>query len=145
MVETRVFRSFGTVVLPWNGQAVICRGVADGLPVFGFGAVPPGLCTWRQLRAKGLRPDGADPVALLGFRHRKPFRRAELCDLFREDIAVPVRPMTPARWAAHEAAMRARRFCRTHQGHVDHCVRGPLKQCSTCFADDTTDSERSAA
>lgn len=149
MGATLVFRSFDTVVLPWNGQSVFCRGFADGLPVFGFrgrpGAVPAGLCTRRQLRAKGLRPESPYPVALLWFRHVKPYRRSELCELFREETAVPVRAMTPAMWRAHDAAMRARRFCHTHRGHVDHYVRGPLKQCFECFFSDTDDSEQRAA
>jgi len=140
---------FQTVVLPWNGIAVICRGLRDGLPMFGWrgkpGAVPLGLCTRRQLRAKGLRPGGADPDALLVFGHQIPARAEEVCELWREEIAVPVRSMTPRMWLAHEAAMRARRFCREHQGYVDHCVRGPAKQCSTCFANDTNEFDRSAA
>lgn len=145
MSGTLVFRSFDTVVLPWNGQSVFCRGFADGLPVFGFrgrpGAVPAGLCTRRQLRAKGLRPESPYPVALLWFRHVKPYRRSELCELFREETAVPVRAMTPAMWKAHDAAMRARRFCQDpgHLTEVDHVVRGPRKQCLPCFFADTTD------
>lgn len=147
MRRTRV--SFETVILPWNGMAVICRGFRDGLPVFGWrgkpGAVPNGLYTRGQLRAKGLRPGGADADGLLVFGHRLPARSEEVCELWREEIAVPVRSMTPRMWLAHEAAMRARRFCQAHQGYVDHCVRGPRKQCGTCFANDTTEFERSAA
>ncbi|WP_177154700.1 RRQRL motif-containing zinc-binding protein [Actinosynnema pretiosum] len=132
-----------TVVLPWNGQAVFCRGELDGLPVFGWrgrpGAVPAGLCTRRQLRAEGLRPGGADPVALLVFGHRRPARSVEVCPLWLRETARAVRPMTPAKWSAHRAAMRARRFCRTCLAEVDHVVRGPLRQCSTCYqSDDAT-------
>jgi len=138
---------FRTVVLPWNGVAVICRGERDGLPVFGWrgrpGAVPVGLYTRKQLRAKGLRPGTADPDALLVFRHRIPARTEEVCELWREEVAVPLRAMTPGMWRAHHAAMQARRFCRDHRGYVDHVVRGPLKQCSACFT--TDDYERRAA
>lgn len=134
----------------WDGRTVFCRGTWEGLAVFAWRgrpcAAPRGLLTRRQLRAKGLRPGGQDPVALLMFRHIKPFRRVELCELFREDLAVPVRPMTPAKEKALEAANRARRFCHTHQGHVDHVVRGPKKQCAACFsADDATDYGQEAA
>ncbi|WP_158842910.1 RRQRL motif-containing zinc-binding protein [Saccharothrix deserti] len=134
-----------TVVLPWNGMTVFCRGERDGLPVFGWGTrpggVPKGLCTRRQLRAKGLRPGGADPDALLVFRHRIAARAEEVCELWREEVAVPVRAMTPGRWKAHDAAMRARRFCQDpgHLAEVDHVVRGPRKQCLPCFFADTTD------
>lgn len=138
-----------TVVLPWNGMAVFARGVRDGLPVFGWrgrpGAVPAGLYTRRQLRAKGLQPGTADPDALLVFRHRIPARAEEVCELWREEVAVPVRAMTPGMWRAHHAAMQARRFCRTHGGFTDHVVRGPLKQCSTCFSNDNNEFEGRAA
>ncbi|MBW4717415.1 RRQRL motif-containing zinc-binding protein [Saccharothrix obliqua] len=140
---------FRTVVLPWNGMAVVSRGVRDGLPVFGWrgrpGAVPAGLYTRRQLRAKGLQPGTADPDALLVFRHRVPARTEEVCELWREEIAVPVRAMTPGMWRAHQAAMRARRFCQAHQGYVDHVVRGPRRLCSACFFADANESVGRAA
>ncbi|WP_186763004.1 RRQRL motif-containing zinc-binding protein [Lentzea tibetensis] len=134
----------------WDGRTVFCRGTWEGLPVFGWRgrpcAAPRGLLTRRQLRAKGLRPGGQDPVALLLFWHRQPYRRQELCSLYREELAVPVRPMTPAKEVALAAALRARQFCQTHQGYVDHCVRGAKKQCAACFdADEMTDYQGRAA
>jgi hypothetical protein len=132
-------RPITETTLPWNGQTVFCRGTWDGLPVFGFrgrpGAVPAGLLTRRQLRAKGLRPGGQDPVALLVFRHAKPYRRQELCELFREELAVPVRAMTPAKWAAVEAAMQARRTCPQCQQDVGYCVPKSYGKCWNCFED----------
>ncbi|WP_309116745.1 RRQRL motif-containing zinc-binding protein [Saccharothrix sp.] len=121
--------SFDTVVLPGSGRAVFCRGFDSGLPVFGFrgrpGAVPPELATRRQLRALGLRPGGADPVALLRFRHRRPYRRVEICELYRRDTAVPVRPMTPAKWAALDKANCARRARRLSQEQHEVTLPGP--------------------
>ena len=119
--------------LPWNGQTVFVDGVRDGLPVFGWHKAPPGLGTRRQLRALDLSEAGLDPVALLVFGHRIPARREEVAELFLVADARPVQPMTPGRWRQHDAMMRARRTCRTCHQVVDHCVRGPRKQCSTCY------------
>ncbi|WP_199443849.1 RRQRL motif-containing zinc-binding protein [Umezawaea beigongshangensis] len=133
------------VVLPWNGQGAFCRGREDGLLVFAWrgrpGAVPPGLATRRQLRAAGLRPNGQGAQALLWFRHRWPFRREELAELFLVALAAPVRPMTAGRVLSLDAAMRARRTCRTCHQVADHVVRGPRRQCSACFSTDTNDFE----
>lgn len=126
------------VVQLWDGRQVLARR-EDGLPTFGFRGAPSGLATRRQLRADGLRPGGHGPVAQVKWK-----RGRRWAALYRLDLAAAVRPMTAARWAAHEAAMRARRFCRSHLGYVDHCVRGPLKQCSDCFSCDSNDFERSA-
>jgi len=132
-------RSRVDVVQLWDGRQVLARR-EDGLPTFSFHGAPSGLATKRQLRAVGMRPGGHGPVAQLKWK-----RGRRWAALYRLDLAAPVRPMTAARWSAHEAAMRARRFCQAHQGYVDHCVRGPRKQCGTCFANDTTEFERSAA
>lgn len=126
------------VVLPWNGITAFCRGLRDGLPVFGWREAPKGLATKRGLRALGLSRRGLDPVALLVFGHRRPARREEVAELYLIEHAKPVLPMTPAEWAAHEAMMRARRTCRTCRRVVDHCVRGPKRQCSGCYAADPT-------
>ncbi|MGW4114796.1 RRQRL motif-containing zinc-binding protein [Actinosynnema sp. NPDC004786] len=121
------------VVLPWNGRTAFARGLRDGLPVFGWREAPPGLATRRGLRALGLSPRGLDPVALLVFGHRRPYRREECAQLYLIEQARPVLPMTPAEWQAHDAMMRARRTCRTCHQVVDHCVRGPRRQCSACY------------
>ncbi|MFC6090850.1 RRQRL motif-containing zinc-binding protein [Saccharothrix lopnurensis] len=122
-----------TCELSWNGQTVFCAGFRDGLPVFGWRRAPAGLATRRQLRALDLSEAGLDPVALLVYRHRRPFRHEEVAELFLVADARPVQPMTPGRWRQHDAMMRARRTCRTCRQVVDHCVRGPKKQCSTCY------------
>ena len=123
------------VTLPWNGRTAFARGWRDGLPVFGWREAPPELATRRGLRALGLSRRGLDPVALLVYRHRKPYRREECAELYLTAQARPVLPMTPAEWAAHDAMMRARRTCRTCRRAVDHCVRGSLRQCSACYSD----------
>ncbi len=88
----------------------------SAIPVYPYRLAPDGLMTRRQLRAAGLRPGGHDPVAELRWRRGRRF--ALLYDTAR---ALPVRPMTPGRWQALAAAMRARRTCpacRTDRGYV---------------------------
>ncbi|MGW1021932.1 RRQRL motif-containing zinc-binding protein [Streptomyces niveus] len=76
------------------------------LPTYPYRLAPAGLMTRRQLRAIGLRPAGQEPAAQIEWRRGE--RRAFL---YRRELALPVRPMTPARWRAHRAMMRARRTC----------------------------------
>jgi hypothetical protein len=91
--------------VPWAEGTVLTRGRVDGLPVLQWGWAPREvLATVRQLRERGLRPGGADPVALLLFGHRKPARRIELACLYLIAEAKPKRTAT--------AAQRAGR-CRT--------------------------------
>ncbi len=79
------------------------------LPVFRWRLAPDGYATRRQLRARGLRPGGQPVAAQL----ERPRRRGGplVAYLYRIDLARPVRPMTPGRWRAHAAMMRARRTC----------------------------------
>jgi hypothetical protein len=46
-----------------------------GLPTYPFHWAPDGLLTIRQLRDKGLRPGGQDPVAQILWRRRKRIAR----------------------------------------------------------------------
>jgi hypothetical protein len=128
------------VELP-DGRTAWARGVIDGLPVFGWGQVPSGLVTFRQLAEQGLRPGGADPMALLAWRRRGCGR--QLAALWPIEIAVEKRVPTSAQLAALDRALAARRVCRIC-GPVDHYTRGGL--CSHCFlTSDNDDSSRSAA
>ena len=96
---------------PWSGERILTRGLRDGLPLFSYGlAGRARLATRRQLRTRRLRPGGADPVGVL-YLHCRHARKHMFCDLFDVDQARPVRPMTPAKWAAVEAALAARRTC----------------------------------
>ncbi|MFJ3934626.1 RRQRL motif-containing zinc-binding protein [Streptomyces sp. NPDC090029] len=80
------------------------------LPVFRWRLAPDGYATRRQLRALGLRPGGQDVAAQLE-RPRRRGRGPLVAYLYRIDHAKPVRPMTPARWAALERANAAQRVC----------------------------------
>lgn len=88
-------------------------GKRYGVPTFPYRLAPDGYATKRQLRRLGLRP-GAQPVCgQLMWHSRKARRRGGVRAAYLYDItkAKPVREMTPARWQAHEAMMRARRTC----------------------------------
>lgn len=106
------------------------EGERFGLPTFPWRLAPEGLATRRQLRARELRPGGQDIAAQL---LRPRFRREPLTAyLYRVDLAKPVRPMTPARWAALGKANAARRICpecRTDAGYV---IPASLGMCVPC-------------
>ncbi len=100
------------------------------LPVFRWRLAPDGYATRRQLRALGLRPGGQDVAAQL----ERPRRRREplVAYLYRVDLAKPVRPMTPARWAALAAANRARRTCPECQRDAGYVIPSSLGMCTPC-------------
>ncbi|MFJ2884295.1 RRQRL motif-containing zinc-binding protein [Streptomyces sp. NPDC087272] len=90
-------------------------GEEYGIPTYPRRLAPEGLATRRQLRARGLRPAGQDVAAqILWTGRRDPLTRTRpirVAYLYRIDLAAPVRPMTPGRWRAIAAMMRARRTC----------------------------------
>ncbi|WP_410535456.1 RRQRL motif-containing zinc-binding protein [Streptomyces sp. KL2] len=100
------------------------------LPVYPWRLAPDGLATRRQLRAMGLRPGGQDVAAVL----RRPRRRrgALVAYLYRIDRAKPVRPMTPARWAALERANTARRTCPVCGRDAGYTLPPSLGTCVPC-------------
>ncbi|WP_250288257.1 RRQRL motif-containing zinc-binding protein [Streptomyces atroolivaceus] len=100
------------------------------LPVYQWRLAPDGLATRRQLRALGLRPGGQDVAAEV----QRPRRHRGLlvAYLYRVDRAKPVRPMTPARRAALEAAMRARRTCPECRRDAGYCIPRSLGMCAPC-------------
>lgn len=104
------------------------------LPTYPYRCAPDGLLTRRQLRAAGLRPGGADPVAELRWRSRKArhtggWRTAYLYDTAH---ALPVRPMTPGRRRALDAAMRARRTCPACRRDRGYVIPTSLGTCVPC-------------
>ncbi len=99
----------------------------NGFPTYGYRLAPTGLLTRRQLRAQGLRPAGHDPVAQLEWR-----RGRRVAYLYRADLARPVRPMTPARWRAHERMMLARRTCPACHQDAGYVIPRSLGACWPC-------------
>ncbi|MFF9329452.1 RRQRL motif-containing zinc-binding protein [Streptomyces sp. NPDC014776] len=110
------------------------------LPVYRWRLAPDGYATRRQLRTLGLRPGGQEVAAQLERPRRR--RGPLVAYLYRIEDAKPVRPMTPARWAALAKANRARRICpqcRTDAGYV---IPSSLGTCVPCASPST--SARSA-
>ncbi|MET9058586.1 RRQRL motif-containing zinc-binding protein [Streptomyces antibioticus] len=100
------------------------------LPVFRWHLAPDGYATRRQLRAAGLRPGGQDVAAQLERPRRR--RGPLVAYLYRVDLAVPVRPMTPARWAALAKANTARRTCPHCRRDAGYVIPPSLGTCAPC-------------
>ncbi|WP_225826772.1 RRQRL motif-containing zinc-binding protein [Streptomyces naphthomycinicus] len=106
------------------------------LPVYPWRLAPDGLATLRQLRAAGLRPGGQDVAAQLE-RPRRRGRAPLVAYLYRVEQAKPVRPMTPAKWAALERANAARRTCPECRRDAGYVIPAALGMCTPCaFPDD---------
>ncbi|MFJ8040168.1 RRQRL motif-containing zinc-binding protein [Kitasatospora sp. NPDC096147] len=103
----------------------------DGvLPVHRWKCAPDGLCTRRQLRARGLSPGGQPVAAVIRWRSR--FGGTAEAHLYRPELAQPVREMTPSRWAALTAANRARRTCPTCRRDAGYVLPRHLGTCVPC-------------
>jgi hypothetical protein len=100
------------------------------LPVFRWRLAPDGYATRRQLRARGLRPGGQDVAAQLERPRRR--RGPLVAYLYRVDLAKPVRPMSPAKWAALAKANTARRTCRSCRLDAGYVIPTSLGMCVTC-------------
>ncbi|MHB9860308.1 RRQRL motif-containing zinc-binding protein [Streptomyces sp. YIM S03343] len=100
------------------------------LAVYRWHLAPDGLATRRQLRDRGLRPGGQDVAAQL----ERPRRRRPplVAYLYRVDLAKPVRPMTPAKWAALARANTARRICPACRRDAGYVIPPTLGTCVTC-------------
>ena len=100
------------------------------LPVFRWRLAPDGYATRRQLRARGLRPGGQDVAAQLERPRRR--RGPLVAYLYHVDQAKPVRPMTPAKWAALARANTARRTCPACRRDAGYVIPTSLGMCTTC-------------
>ena len=102
-----------------------------GLPTYPFHWAPDGLLTIRQLRDKGLRPGGQDPVAQILWRRRK---RIAVAYLYRIDLALPKRQATLAQLAAIGRALAARRTCPTCGTEKPYYIPRSIGECNDCAA-----------
>ncbi|NEB81201.1 hypothetical protein G3I40_39240 [Streptomyces sp. SID14478] len=100
------------------------------LPVYRWHLAPDGFATRRQLRALGLRPGGQEVAAQLERPRRR--RGPLVAYLYRVDCALPVRPMTPRRWAALQRANTARRICPQCRRDAGYVIPPTLGMCVTC-------------
>ncbi len=127
-------RPYEWAEVPWAQGRVLTRGAVNGLPVLTWGGADRGqLATTRQLRDLGLRPGGAEPVAVLVFGHRQPGRReVEHARLYRIAEAAPKRTATPAQRAAIDRALAARRTCRRCHQEQDYYLSTVSRMCGPC-------------
>ncbi|AWE51843.1 RRQRL motif-containing zinc-binding protein [Streptomyces nigra] len=100
------------------------------IPTYPWRLAPDGLATFRQLRARGLRPGGQDVAAQM----ERPRRRCGplVAYLYEIHMAKPVRPMTPAKWAALAKANTARRTCPECRRDAGYVIPTTLGMCVTC-------------
>jgi len=111
------------------------------LPVYRWRLAPDGYATRRQLRAQALRPGGLAVAAQLERPRRR--RGPLVAYLYRVDLALPVRPMTPGRWAALAAANAARRTCPACRRDAGYVIPAALGMCVPCAYPDPADPSRS--
>ena len=102
-----------------------------GTPTYPWRQAPDGFLTYRQLRARGLRPGGQPVAAQILWRSRRS-KGVRAAYLYRAALAVPVRPMTPARWAALAAANRARRTCPDCRRDAGYVLPARYGTCLPC-------------
>ncbi|MCC3762458.1 hypothetical protein K3N28_05165 [Glycomyces sp. TRM65418] len=102
-------------------------GERFGIPTYNFGSAPKGLCTRRQLAAKGLTR-GRQPIAA----QIKWRRGRRVAYLYREDLARPKRPATDAQLAALLKAHVAQCICPTCGTEYGYYIPRSLGECLTC-------------
>ncbi|GAA5615825.1 hypothetical protein CP981_21215 [Streptomyces platensis] len=107
-------------------------GTTFGVPTYPWHLAPDGLATRAQLRAAGLRPGGQEIAAQILWRSRRVRGGIRAAYLYRTDHAKPVRPMTPAKWAAIDAALAARRTCPVCGLDRGYTIPTSLGVCVTC-------------
>jgi hypothetical protein len=117
---------------PTFAQCYDPTGATWGIPTFPWWLAPDGYATRRQLRAKGLRPGGQPIAAQIIRRSRSRKTGYAVAYLYRVDLAKPVRPMTPGKWAALAAAMQARRTCPQCLTDAGYVIPGSLGTCIPC-------------
>lgn len=100
------------------------------VPVYRWRLAPDGLATRRQLRARGLRPGGQDVAAQVERPRRR--RGPLVAYLYSIEQAKPVRPMTPAKWAALAKANAARRVCSACRRDAGYVIPSTLGMCVAC-------------
>jgi hypothetical protein len=107
-------------------------GTRYGTPTYPWKLAPDGLATRRQLRAAGLRPGGQEVAAQIMWRSRRSRTGVRTAYLYRIDAAKPVRPMTPAKWAALARANAARRTCPSCGRDAGYTLPTSLGTCLPC-------------
>jgi hypothetical protein len=102
-------------------------GSRYGLPTYPYRWAPKNLLTLRQLRDRGLRPGGQQPVAQILWR-----RGLRVAYLYDTALALPKRQATPAQLIAVAAALRARRTCPACGQEKAYCIPRSRGTCNDC-------------
>ncbi|WP_304941229.1 RRQRL motif-containing zinc-binding protein [Streptacidiphilus neutrinimicus] len=110
----------------------------DGIPTWRrkLGPDKTEMATRRDLRAMGLRPGGQPVCGQLVWRSKLSRGEEVFAYLYRVDLAKPVRPMTPAKQAALDRAMAARRTCPRCKVQKEACISKKLGCCVDCATPD---------
>jgi hypothetical protein len=109
-------------------------GQRYGLPTYPYRCAPDGWLTRRQLRAEGLRPGGQQPCGQILWKHRGKRRVGYL---YLRSLALPVRPMSAAKWRAVCAAICARMTCPVCDTWQPYCIPTSIGMCNDCTAGST--------
>ncbi|OLM27901.1 hypothetical protein Ae717Ps2_7119 [Pseudonocardia sp. Ae717_Ps2] len=118
-------RGAGVMTERWGWQPT--AWLQDGLPTWRWRAAPAGLMTRRQMRAAGLAPCGAAPVAQVVCRRGR--RWALLWD--PAELG-PKRVPSPAQLAALDRALAARRRCPICRLDAGYCIPRSIGSCLEC-------------
>jgi hypothetical protein len=102
-----------------------------GLPTFNFRHAPAGLCTRRQLAARGLTR-GRQPIAAQ-IRWRRGCR-VRFAYLYRPELAWAKRPATDAQLAALLKAHVAQCICPTCGTEYGYYIPRRFGECADCHA-----------
>ncbi len=105
------------------------EGTRYGIPTYPYRWAPKGLLTRRQLRVRGLRPGGQDIAAQIIWKRKG---RTRVAYLYESAKANPKRKATPAQLVAIQAALRARRICRTCGKEKDYYIPLSRGECNDC-------------
>ncbi|MGW2352121.1 RRQRL motif-containing zinc-binding protein [Actinacidiphila glaucinigra] len=117
---------------PAFGKCYDPTGAQWGIPTFPWRLAPDGMATRRQLRARGLRPGGQPIAAQIMRRSRRRKAGCAVAYLYRIDLALPARPMTPGKRRALAAAMLARRTCPQCGTDAGYVIPSSLGVCVPC-------------
>ncbi|MFI9553139.1 RRQRL motif-containing zinc-binding protein [Nonomuraea endophytica] len=114
-------------------------GVTWGIPTWPWGLAPAELATLRQLKDRGLRPGGQDPVGQVMWHSGKQFWAKGLpfgygiAYLYRIDLARPRRTPTQRQLEALAKALRVRRTCSQCGTEFPYCLpRRYGRACQPC-------------
>jgi hypothetical protein len=122
--------------VPWSdADWEYIRGVHNGLPLLMWNeADRTKLATFRQLRARGLRPSHrGDVVALLMFRcGDHPTKEPIYANLDLVRDAKPVHEVSDAKRSAIEAALAARRICPVCESYGEDYIQRSIRMCTGC-------------